>query len=62
CRVDGVDAPVVVRCAGRAGVATGQAVGLDWDDTHQHFFDPASGLRWPGVAPLSPSQRQESCA
>jgi len=62
CRVDGADAPVVVRCAGRAGVATGQAVGLDWDDTHQHFFDPASGLRWQGVAPLSPSQRQESCA
>ena len=62
CRVDGADAPVVVRCAGRVGVAAGQAVGLDWDDTHQHFFDPASGLRLQGVAPLSPSQRQESCA
>ncbi len=39
--------PIVVRVAGRAGVAAGEEVGIGWDQDRQHLFDAQTGGRKP---------------
>ncbi|TBW39003.1 ABC transporter ATP-binding protein [Siculibacillus lacustris] len=48
---------VAARLPGRVGARVGDAVGLAWEDFHEHRFDVASGRRLDQPHPIAPQER-----